>query len=95
MPRFRREVLLSALVGAIRAREDTKVSQVTVGQDIYLVSVSDPDFDFEIVEAGETIEVHASAKDRDQSEAVVSQAVAEVRESFEHIGEPAGEDPET
>ncbi|MEN8150819.1 MAG: cation:proton antiporter [Planctomycetota bacterium] len=91
MPRFRREVLLSSVIAALQTRDDVAVSQVVVGQDIYLVSLSDPEFDFEVVEAGETIEVHASEADREQAQVVMRRAVDEVRASFDHLGEPEEE----
>jgi len=85
LPRLRREVLLSALMGALRSREGTLVSQPAVGADIYLVTVEDPEIDFEVVEAGEVIEVHASEPEREHVKKIVSDAIAEVKESFAGI----------
>jgi len=82
LPRFRREVLLSALIGALRAREDGSVSQPAVGENIFLIAVEEPEFDFQIVEAGETIEIHASEADREHAAKLMAEVIAGVKQSF-------------
>jgi Kef-type K+ transport system membrane component KefB len=85
IPRPQREVILSGIVGALRGREDVLVNRPAPGEEIYLVSVPEENLDFELVQAGDRLEVHASEPDRMKTLAIIRGAAFEARSAFEEI----------
>ena len=85
LPVARRNVILNGVIGAFRVSDAFGVSQPAAGEDIYLVSSTADDFDFEVVEADDRIEVHASTPDRDRALADFQAALATAKGIFEDI----------
>ncbi|MHC4861505.1 MAG: cation:proton antiporter, partial [Planctomycetota bacterium] len=83
----RLDLVMGTLVGALREHEEYDVSRVSPEEEIFLVTASEDDFDFQVVKAEGHVEVHASQPDQDRALGVTRSALAEVRSIFEDIAQ--------